>query len=174
MGHQASLSVEKAPQVSSEASRPAQVVPERSVTDQVVESLRASGAPLGRQIAVSLAPPELGRVRVVLRSEGDEIRGVVRVESRETLARLERETVGLLARLEESGVPVRRLDLGLDAPPPGDGGQGGLLRDGGQGGGFGGREPPRAAADETPGPQAGHEDTADAEALARGGVDVRV
>lgn len=83
------------------------------VADQVAESIRASGAPTGRQIVVQLQPPDLGRVRIVFRSEGDAVRGVVRVDNPETLSRLEREAAPLMARLASSGIDVRRLDMML-------------------------------------------------------------
>jgi len=83
------------------------------VADQVAESIRASGAPTGRQIVVQLQPPDLGRVRIVFRSEGDAVRGVVRVDNPETLSRLEREAAPLMQRLASSGIDVRRIDMML-------------------------------------------------------------
>ena len=83
------------------------------VADQVAESIRASGAPTGRQIVVQLQPPDLGRVRIVFRSVGDAVRGVVRVDNPETLSRLEREAAPLMQRLASSGIDVRRLDMML-------------------------------------------------------------
>lgn len=149
--------------------------PEQPLANQIAESIRANGVALDRQITVSLHPPELGRVRIVLRTENDEIHGSVRVENREALARLEREAPAVVARLEEAGVQVRRLDVTLSPPPQGDAGQGGLLREGGQGPAFAWREPAPAPADDHAASGTRAEWPSDAEAvLARGGVDVRV
>ncbi|HUU91009.1 MAG TPA: flagellar hook-length control protein FliK [Phycisphaerae bacterium] len=91
-----------------------------AVADQVAESIRVSGAPTGRQIVVQLQPPDLGRVRIIFRSEGDAVRGVVRVDNPETLSRLEREAAPLMERLQASGIEVRRLDVMLNDSHDGD------------------------------------------------------
>jgi len=106
------------------------------VADQLAESIRASGMPTGRHITIGLRPPELGRVIITFRSEGDTLHGTVRVENPETVAKIEREIVPLMQRLQASGVEIRRLDVQLSdghdgSPMPqsafreGPGGQGG-------------------------------------------------
>jgi len=99
------------------AARPAEAGPmDRGLGDvagQVAESIRASGGPTDRQILVNLNPPELGQVRIVLRSEADGIRGVIHAEEAETLSRLQQEAAPLLARLSGDGIEIRRLDFGL-------------------------------------------------------------
>jgi len=102
------------------------------VADQVAESIRASGAPAGRQIVVQLHPPELGRVRIVFRTEGDAVRGIVRVDNPETLSRLEREVAPLVQRLQASGIEVRRLDIMLSNSHDGDATQNPASREGQQ------------------------------------------
>jgi len=103
-----------------------------NVADQVAESVRASGAPAGRQIVVQLQPPGLGRVRIVFRTEGDAVRGVVRVDNPETLSRLEREAAPLVQRLQASGIEVRRLDVMLSDSRDGDATQNPAFREGQQ------------------------------------------
>jgi flagellar hook-length control protein FliK len=94
------------------AARPGQTG--AGVADQVAESIRASGGRTDREIEVRLHPPELGRLRITLRSDGEAVRGVVRVEVPETAARLQQEAAPLLARLQADGIDVRRLDVVLN------------------------------------------------------------
>ncbi|MFO8013001.1 MAG: flagellar hook-length control protein FliK, partial [Phycisphaerae bacterium] len=81
---------------------------------QVAESIRATGGRSGRQLTVHLNPPELGRVRIVLESEGDAVRGTVRVDVPETLAKLQQEAAPLMQRLQAEGIDLRRLDVMLN------------------------------------------------------------
>jgi len=84
------------------------------VADQVAESIRSSGGRTGRQIIVHLHPPELGRVRIALRTEGEAVRGVVRVDVPETLSKLQQEAAPLMHRLQAEGIDLRRLDVMLN------------------------------------------------------------
>jgi flagellar hook-length control protein FliK len=84
---------------------------ETPVADQIVQSIRAAGARVNQQIVVNLTPPELGKVRVTLRSSGHEIRGVLEADNPDTLRRLEREAAGLTQRLGDAGLDVRRMDV---------------------------------------------------------------
>ncbi len=120
------------------------------VADQLAESIRASGPPMGRQIVIRLHPPELGRVRIMFRSEGDAVRGVVRVDNAETLSKLEREAAPLMARLQGTGIEVRRLDVVLDNPHDGNATQNPAFREGrDQQGGWVGDDQSGASAGET-------------------------
>lgn len=83
------------------------------VADQIVRSIRAADARIGQQITVQLTPPELGKVRITLRSSGQQIRGVMEADNPDTLRRLEREAAGLTQRLSDAGLEVRRLDVVL-------------------------------------------------------------
>ncbi|MBE3070903.1 MAG: flagellar hook-length control protein FliK [Planctomycetes bacterium] len=83
------------------------------VADQLAESIRAAGMSTSRHITISLRPPELGRVTITFRSEGDTLHGTVRVENPETVAKIEREILPLMQRLQASGVEIRRLDVQL-------------------------------------------------------------
>lgn len=102
-----------------------------SVGDQIVETVRASGSVDGRRIVVRLHPPELGRVRITLRREGDDVTGTIRVENEATLGRLAREASDLMGRLQEAGTHLRRLDVALDEPASGQGQPGADSRAGG-------------------------------------------
>jgi flagellar hook-length control protein FliK len=82
--------------------------------EQVAESIRATGGRAGRQVTVHLNPPELGRVRIVLESEGDSVRGTVRVDVPETLSKLQQEAAPLMQRLQAEGIDLRRLDVALN------------------------------------------------------------
>ncbi len=94
------------------------------LADQVAEGIRASGGRTDTRIEVRLHPPELGRVRVTLRAEGDAIRGLIRVDTPETLSRLQQEAAPLLHRLQADGIDIRRLDVLLNQPQDGGQGQG--------------------------------------------------
>ena len=151
-----------------------------AVADQVAESIRASGAPTGRQIVVQLQPPDLGRVRIIFRSEGDAVRGVVRVDNPETLSRLEREAAPLVQRLQASGIEVRRLDVMLNDSHDGDTTQNPAFREGQdrQNGWVGGADQPLAMPSEESGDTG--QATAEPEAegpragIGRGAINVRI
>ncbi len=91
--------------------------------DQVAESIRATGGRAGRQVTVHLNPPELGRVRIALESEGDSIRGSVRVDVPETLSRLQQEAAPLMQRLQAEGIDLKRLDVTLNQEQTGGQGE---------------------------------------------------
>lgn len=104
---------------------------EASVGGQIADQLR--GAPLRaeRTVTIRLNPPELGRVRVSFHREGGELRAVVEADSARTLQELQRETPGLLQRLGDAGVSLRRVEVTLSQDGPSDGsGAQSQLRDG--------------------------------------------
>jgi hypothetical protein len=84
---------------------------ETPVADQIVMSIRAAGAKMNQQVIVNLTPPELGKVRITLRSSGHEIRGILEADNPDTFRRLEREAAGLTQRLSDAGMDVRRMDV---------------------------------------------------------------
>jgi len=98
--------------------RPAQSLGEAA--EQVAESIRAGGGRTGRQITVHLHPPELGRVRISLQSEGEAVRGTVWVDVPETLSKLQQEAAPLMQRLQGEGIDLRRLDVMLNQEQTGD------------------------------------------------------
>ena len=80
---------------------------------QITEAFRSSASRNGQEIVVRLNPPELGRVRVTLRLEGGEVRGVLEVENPKTLSQLQREAPNIMARLTDAGIEMKRMDLSL-------------------------------------------------------------
>jgi flagellar hook-length control protein FliK len=90
------------------------------VAEQIANAVQAAGPRLERQIVVRLEPPELGKVRVTLRTSGTSVRGVLTADSPETLRRLEHEAPALVQRLQDAGIQMRRLDV---VPERHDGGQ---------------------------------------------------
>ena len=148
------------------------------VADQVAESIRASGAPTGRQIVVQLHPPDLGRVRIIFRSEGDAVRGIVRVDNPETLSRLEREAAPLIQRLQSSGIEVRRLDVTLSDSQNGATAQNPAFREGqNRQDGWVGDPHAGAPAGDTPGDAgqaAGEPEAAGGRVVGGGAINVRI
>jgi len=104
--------------------------------DQIVETIRLRDVRAGEQIVVRLNPPQLGRVRLTLQADGQELRGLLEVDNPRTLMELQREAPALADRLAEGGVELRRLDVQLSdqgrsdspnsAPQQGAGGGEGL------------------------------------------------
>jgi len=103
------------------ASQPAGAQTQRlgTAADQVAETIRATAGRNGRQVTVHLNPPELGRVRIVLESEGESVRGTVRVDVPETLTKLQQEAAPLMQRLQAEGIDLKRLDVMLNQEQPG-------------------------------------------------------
>lgn len=105
----------------------------------------AASVPAGQQIAIAvrsgveqgeprvvirLDPPDLGEVSISISTRGSEVQAVVRVEHPETLKRLEQETPGLMQRLADAGIQVRRVELSLNnGSLSSDTSSGSMLRD---------------------------------------------
>jgi len=104
-----------------------------SPVEQVVERIRLAGARSGDQVVVNLEPPELGRVRLTLAADGQQVRGVVEVDNPRTLVELQREAEALTQRLADEGVELRQLDFQLS--DQGRGGSSGAAFDQAAGGG---------------------------------------
>jgi hypothetical protein len=114
---------------------------ETPVADQIVQSIRGTSLRVDRQLVVRLSPPELGKVRVTLRTSGNQIHGVLEAENPETFKRLEREAVGLVARLQDAGLQVQRLDVTLTRQDGGPMSENPMARDGRHDQSQGGAEP---------------------------------
>ena len=84
-----------------------------SPVKQIAEAFRSSAARNGQEIVIRLNPPELGRVRVMLRVEGNEVRGVLEVENPRTLSQLQREAPNIMGRLTDAGIEMKRMELSL-------------------------------------------------------------
>ncbi len=126
---------------------PASAAGAAPLADQIADSVTLAAGRTGQTIVVRLNPPELGRVRLSLQADGNEIRATLEVENTHTLGALQRETPALIQRLSDSGIQLRRMDLNLtqqdagsddSASLPGDGqdaGGGGASASGEGGGG---------------------------------------
>ena len=85
-----------------------------SLADQVVAQFRANVGRNGQEVEIQLNPPELGRVKVTLHAEGQDLRGELRVSSPETLSQLRLETPALVRQLADNGIQIQKLDISLD------------------------------------------------------------
>jgi len=85
-----------------EASRPA---------DQIIESVRQAVAKGQREVTINLNPPELGRVRLTMYSQGNEIHGRLDVDNPRTLTEIRHQAELLTQRLAEDGIAIRRLEV---------------------------------------------------------------
>ncbi|MBN1359603.1 MAG: flagellar hook-length control protein FliK [Sedimentisphaerales bacterium] len=83
----------------------------QSVSDQILDSVRASLAGGEKQVMVRLNPPELGAVTVRFQEQGDQIRAVLEVSRNETRQEVERAIPEVLRTLQESGVQIRRVEV---------------------------------------------------------------
>jgi len=79
----------------------------------VVEHARLAERGEWSELRVRLHPPELGEIRVVFRSVGEEIRGAVAVEREEVKAWVEGQAPRWQSELSEAGLRVARLDVAL-------------------------------------------------------------
>jgi len=79
----------------------------------VVEHARLAERGGWSELRVRLHPPELGEIRVVFRSEGEEIRGAVALEREEVKAWVEGEAPRWQSELSEAGLRVARLEVAL-------------------------------------------------------------
>ena len=124
-----------------------------SPVNQIAEAFQSSAARNGQKIVIRLNPPELGQVRVMLRAEGNEVRGVLEVDNPRTLSQLQREAPIIMNRLADAGIQMKRMDLSLNDSGTGDQAlfsqpQG---RNGAEHGGWDGSGQSRAADDTPPG-----------------------
>jgi len=79
----------------------------------MVEHARLAERGEWSELRVRLHPPELGEIRVVFRSEGEEIRGAVAVEREEVKAWVEGQAPRWQSELSEAGLRVARLEVAL-------------------------------------------------------------
>jgi flagellar hook-length control protein FliK len=85
-----------------EASRPA---------DQIIENVRQAIAHGQREVTINLNPPELGRVRLRMYSEGNEIHGRLEVDNPRALTEIRHQAELLIQRLAEDGIAIRRFEV---------------------------------------------------------------
>ncbi|MCD4823821.1 MAG: flagellar hook-length control protein FliK [Phycisphaerae bacterium] len=81
---------------------------------QITAHIQLHRDDLGEEMTVNLSPPELGRVRINFRADGDQLTGVIEVENTRTLVELNREAPSLLAKLNEAGISVKDLNFQMN------------------------------------------------------------
>jgi hypothetical protein len=87
--------------------------PVQSIGEQMMNSIHATLARGEQRVVVRLEPPELGTVIVRFQQRGDELQGTLDVGRTDTRHQIEQALPQVLRGLEEAGVNVRRLDVGL-------------------------------------------------------------
>lgn len=85
----------------------------QSVSEQILDSVRASVAAGDKQVTVRLDPPELGAVTVKFQEQGDQVRAVMEVSRPDTRQEVERAMPELLRTLHDAGVQIRRVEVVL-------------------------------------------------------------
>jgi len=83
----------------------------RQVTDSLIDSAKLFQTGRSSRIEVRLSPPELGKVVISIRKQGDTIEGVLAVEKPETRRALEDAAAQVVRNLADSGVNVRRINV---------------------------------------------------------------
>lgn len=83
------------------------------LSDQISASLSSANVRPGQEILIRLDPPSLGEVRIRLSSDNGQVIGHLEVSRPDTLRQLEQEAPGLIQRLADQGIQMRKLDLGL-------------------------------------------------------------
>ncbi len=87
---------------------------QHSPAQQIIDSIRLNIDTPQQHIYISLHPPELGRVRIMLRQIDGEITGILQVEKRETKYDIEQSLPQIVASLHQSGVQIGRVNVILN------------------------------------------------------------
>lgn len=85
--------------------------PVQSVNDQILDSIRSSGAPGEREVFIRLRPPELGTVVVRFQEQGANLTGTLEVSTREAQREIERALPQMVRGLQEAGIQIRRVEV---------------------------------------------------------------
>lgn len=96
---------------SSAPARPAPAGEAGPPMDQILANVRQAVQGGRREITIQLTPPELGRVRLRMYTEGDGIRGRIEVDNPRTLHEIRHQTELLAERLAADGIALRRLEV---------------------------------------------------------------
>jgi flagellar hook-length control protein FliK len=84
------------------------------LTEQITAHIQMRRDDLGEEMVIRLDPPELGKVRIQIRSENGQLAGVIRTDNAQTHAELQREASSLMQRLNEAGVRIKTLDMQMN------------------------------------------------------------
>ena len=94
----------------------------RSVTgprphEQITQQLMDTPPTPGREIRITLNPPELGRVQIRFTETDGQVHGHLQAENAQTRQQIERHVPEILAALQNQGLQVRRIDVTPEQPP---------------------------------------------------------
>jgi len=81
---------------------------------QIARVVQGGSVREGRQVVIRLNPPELGSVRIALRTVDNTLRGLVTVDNPRTFAALQNETPALVDRLSGADIRVTRMEVILN------------------------------------------------------------
>jgi len=90
--------------------------PTQTLSEQILDSVRASAARGDNQVLVRLHPPELGTVLVRFREQEGRISGLLEVAESDTRQQLEQALPQVLRSLQEAGVEVQKLEVVTSGP----------------------------------------------------------
>ncbi|RKY27264.1 MAG: hypothetical protein DRP83_02685, partial [Planctomycetota bacterium] len=85
-----------------------------AMIEQITAHVQASRDNLGQEMTIRLDPPELGQVNIQLRTAGDGLQGLIRVEHARTLDELIRDMPTLLQKLADAGIEVKDIELRMN------------------------------------------------------------
>jgi len=89
-----------------------------NVSDQMLDSIRASLTRGDRSVVIRLHPPELGSVVVRLQGDQGRIEGVLEVGKADTRYEIEQALPQVLRGLQDSGIQIRRFEVTVADEPP--------------------------------------------------------
>jgi len=84
---------------------------ERPAARQLANFLHRQTAKPGDEMVLHLDPPELGKIKMAFKAEGNNLRMVMEIENSRTLEEIQRSAPALLQRLNDSGINVGKMDL---------------------------------------------------------------
>jgi len=90
------------------------------ILNQVSTSLAASRARGSQEVVIRLAPPELGRIRMSVASDGKELRAMLEVDNPRTFEELHRQASALVQRMMDVGLNIKGIDISLNDPDADD------------------------------------------------------
>ncbi len=85
--------------------------------EQITQQLMDTPPTPGREIRITLNPPELGRVQIRFTETDGQVHGHLQAENAQTRQQIERHVPEILAALQNQGLQVRRIDVTPEQPP---------------------------------------------------------
>ena len=84
-----------------------------SIGTQIQEHIHSSLRQGDQQITIRLNPPELGKVFVRFQEQEDQITGLLEVSKAQTRYEIEHALPQIIRNLQDSGIPIKRLEVVL-------------------------------------------------------------